>query len=246
MTTQTLSLDSEAVRELDLFLNEVAKLERNAPETNAVYVLECTQPYKDDKQMRETLRTRYDPDVVDTAVDYKYSPNRGYKYPSELDDAIFADEVYYVGETTSLDSRIRQHLVQGGATLTKNFPPHSIERVEWFESRNKALERESELLDELGNMGDLPGHISVPYHWQDESHGSKKLERIFRRDAREHFPTRNFSDQEALIFGQAIKYAEKQDGVLLSDEERIQELALERVEELRAKEPDKVIYVGGG
>jgi hypothetical protein len=234
MVAKDLAATPDSVREIHGLIDEVAKVDDDKQENNAVYVLECVQYIKNDNKMREHLKRRHTPDRDDGPTTWRY--------PTVYDSAIFADVVYYVGESGNLSQRIKDHVSMQGSTLTEGFPPCSIERIEWVDSREAALERESELIDELGNIDELPSHIGfTPHHNADHSD-------LARQNVKDVFPSKlkSLSDREIKRYSHAIGYAREQDDVLMSDTEKIKEIATDRVKELKEKEPEKIIYAQGG
>jgi|GEM_PF-3845692 len=127
-------MEVSSARDVGKFLIEIKK-EASQNEGHAVYVLECVQPYPDDEKMGEILRQRYTSSRTNA-----------------IDSALFADTVYYVGETNDLVRRVSQHLGGHGSSFTAIFRPQSLERIEWCDSREAAEQRESELVEELNNM----------------------------------------------------------------------------------------------
>lgn len=237
MTDENPAVAPGSIRDVYNMIDTVNKIDDNKEKDNGVYVLECVQYLQDDDEMREHLKQRHTPDVDDSPTTWRY--------PNEYDRAIFADVVYYVGESSNVSRRIKDHISMQGSTLTKGFPPRSIERIEWVDSREAALEREDELLDELGNIDEMPSYMgwkvsNIPNDYE-----------VAYRNVKKVFPSRlgelsETSEKEVRCLSHAIRYAKKQDGILLSDTEDIRRIATERVKQLKKKEPEKIVSVHGG
>jgi len=145
-----ITLGDDSARDLGEFVTELKRISYEN-EGHAVYVLECTQVYPDDK-MEEILRQRYMP------------------RSSAIDKALFADSVFYVGETNDLARRIGQHLGSDGSPITEVFPPKSLEQVEWLDSRDSAKRREAELVEEINNLVGVLGNIADHTRGISEDH----------------------------------------------------------------------------
>jgi len=234
MTEEASVVSADSAREIHGLIDDVIQIDEDEGRNNAVYVLECAQYIKDDDAMREYLKRRHTPD--------RDGGPSTWRYPSKFDTAIAADIVYYVGESGNLSQRIKDHMSMQGSTLTKEFPPYSIECIEWVESREAALERESELVDELGNIDEMPSHMFVNSH-DVPDHFDRHYQTV-----EEIFPSKieSLSDRGVYRFSHAITYAREQDGVLASDTEKIHQIALERAKELEKKEPEALIFAQGG
>lgn len=95
---------------------------------NAVYVLECFCP--DDKSEIRPSHEEYG--------------------SSQVEEALLADYLYYVGWTNRVVQRILQH-VRGdsqGANFTMQYPPVTVQEIRWYGSESEAKRQERELADE--------------------------------------------------------------------------------------------------
>jgi predicted GIY-YIG superfamily endonuclease len=137
----------------------------------AVYVLECKPLYDDIDEMKKFIRNikydfiseeqleqkakrmaeREDEDIEIVRRSLKESE---YTYPDYYDLALHAETNLYVGQTNDIITRLQQHLGGNGANFTSMFVPTGLTRIEWFEDRITAEERESNLADELSTYSE--------------------------------------------------------------------------------------------
>lgn len=128
---------------IDVLWDYIEKVRSDGTKQNnyhAVYVLECTVPKNGD------------------SVDYE--DRVLYEY------ALEADRVYYVGYTSWLMRRMREHV--NGSNFTKSFPPKTLVQIEWYDSIPEAREREDNLVKNLDTRTDSlrPGHTYLR-DWDD-------------------------------------------------------------------------------
>jgi len=102
---------------------------------NAVYVLKCQTP--SDKRQLQALKSQ--------------ANISGQVYD---DEALVADQLYYVGWSNRPVHRILAHLQadQESARFTKIYPPVAIEEIRWFDSKKEAKRKEPEVANEYRNM----------------------------------------------------------------------------------------------
>ncbi|MGQ3329923.1 DUF5797 family protein [Halorubrum sp. FL23] len=132
--------------------NRVDELVGNHSNGYYVYVLECSPEIHLRREIED-----YDGKAIVDAVrngedawlDYpaKVEPPMGEResnFPRWIDQAVEADEVYYVGQTTKPVERIVEHAIAGdeSAYATRLFPPASIVHIEQVESRENAYAME--------------------------------------------------------------------------------------------------------
>lgn len=80
---------------------------------------------------------------------------RGSNYVDNLpwtNYVIEADKILYVGYSSDLVRRIKEHLSGNGAIFTSIARPTSLTTVNWFESKKQAREAEKELAEELTTL----------------------------------------------------------------------------------------------
>lgn len=104
----------------------------------AIYVLKCDLPKSDEEIIRR--------------LDDPYGLTNEESHDVEWTQRVlYADELYYVGQTNDLQRRLLEH-VRGGATsalITTEFPPIEVTDVEWTATRKQAAEREKERSREI-------------------------------------------------------------------------------------------------
>lgn len=109
----------------------------------AVYTLRCERPASDDE-------------LLDRLDDYYplLDEQREYDGPDWAQQAVYADELYYVGQTEDLSSRLKQHVrgTSGAALFTTLFPPQELVSVEWIPDADMANKRE---MDRKRGLNDL-------------------------------------------------------------------------------------------
>lgn len=151
-------------------LIEVRSDKRLEPDHVAVYLLKCgTGPREefaskfDDKMtpdfedIKESIRRRWeltrreetwDEDDLEFAANVHIDKGYHEDLPDSLnwkEEAIEANEIYYVGLTNNLLRRMREHIRGDNSYFTSIVRPVQLVDVEWFESRSKAEEAEREL-----------------------------------------------------------------------------------------------------
>lgn len=109
---------------------------------HAVYVLECVPEPAAGTDLKRLAERWFAEDALSDKLD------------EAIDNAIEADQVFYVGETTNVVLRILDHVWRSprAANFTVLFPPQSIYDIEWYIDRDEAQEREEEWATELTNV----------------------------------------------------------------------------------------------
>lgn len=101
---------------------KVEKVVRKAKSSNekeyAVYVLECENS--------------------DSSTERRSDP-----IPPEV--AHVANRLFYVGCTKNLGDRLLSHIRGHGPKFTRHYAPHTLQEIQWFETREKGEQREKEL-----------------------------------------------------------------------------------------------------
>lgn len=114
----------------------------------AVYTLRCDKPDSDEEIIRR--------------LDQYYSLTDEEAYGPEWTRRIlYADELYYVGQTKNSQRRLLEHVrgVSDAALFTTEFPPIELVDIEWAETREEATERERERRREIDDR-ELTNNLS--------------------------------------------------------------------------------------
>jgi predicted GIY-YIG superfamily endonuclease len=129
-----------------------------------VYVLECENP--SEEKIRERAKRLFPPKTQDEVREFLQEENpkfpdeftereisnvlereSGFNPPSWVHNAIRAEEIYYVGYSPDVATRVAEHLggtESGGAYFTEVVPPTKLYEVNEYETKDKALEAETE------------------------------------------------------------------------------------------------------
>ncbi|MFB6185303.1 MAG: GIY-YIG nuclease family protein [Halobacteriaceae archaeon] len=134
-----------------------------------VYVLECENlsdtkirerakalfPPKTKDEVREVLEEenpKFPDEFSESEISKALERESGFNPPSWVHNAIRAEEIYYVGYSPDVVSRIKQHIEgteSGGAYFTEVVPPTKLCEVNGYKTKEEALEAENEKGREL-------------------------------------------------------------------------------------------------
>lgn len=141
-------------------------IERRTPASSNhfIYVLECENP--SEEKIRERAKRLFPPKTQDQVREFLQEENpkfpdeftereiskvlereSGFNPPSWVHNAIRAEEIYYVGYSPDVATRVLEHLGgtgSGGAYFTEVVPPTKLCTVDGYETKGRALEAETE------------------------------------------------------------------------------------------------------
>lgn len=141
-------------------------IDRRTPDSSNhfVYVLECANP--SEEKIRECAKRLFPPKTQDQVREFLQKENpkfpdeftereiskvlereSGFNPPSGVHNAIRAEEIYYVGYSPDVATRVLEHLdgtESGGAYFTEVVPPTKLCNVDGYETKDRALEAETE------------------------------------------------------------------------------------------------------
>lgn len=146
-------------------INEFVLTEKPDDHSYAVYVLELQKPTEQylrsyhrklERESEEAFKKHLE-DVEYPDEQIEIMKTNRENEPSYFEQSpitvymLEADEIYYVGQTSNLRSRLRAHFTRGSG-FTELHKPISLHRVEWCKTRSEAKEREIEIADEIDTL----------------------------------------------------------------------------------------------
>lgn len=146
-------------------------LDQHSADAHFVYAIKCET--KGEEQTRKIIQEEYpdywhvtdedmghyvedpstvSPDVLDKMGVFrnlKIRRDDGFKYPLWVELVLSADDVYYVGQTEDVISRVQHHLTSASSPLFTVCNPTGVHKIELCESREESQSREKTLGQEL-------------------------------------------------------------------------------------------------